>query len=124
MSITVSFSAGYRNTLWVTSQTPWGAIVVGKRPFEFGTGLMFNGADNASTETVLLVIRADPMRIGLGWYPWRRQIDQGYVEPSRIGHQYFNPLDKSSGRRYDLTGFVLYDSGSVSAGALGDNCSP
>ena len=38
-----SFSPGYWNTLWVTAQTPWGIIVVGKRPFKFGPGLMFNG---------------------------------------------------------------------------------
>lgn len=113
-----SFSPGYWNMLWVTAQTPWGTIVVGKRPFQFGTGLMFNGADNASTETVLLVVPTGPMRFGFGWYPWRRQIDQGYVEPSRISHQYVNPLDKSSGRRYDLTAFATYDSGLLSAGAV------
>jgi hypothetical protein len=113
-----SFSPGYWNTLWVTAQTPWGIIVVGKRPFKFGPGLMFNGDDNASTETVLLTVPLGPMRFGFGWYPWRRQIDQGYVEPSRISHQYVNPLDKSSGRKYDLTGFLTYDAGSLSMGAL------
>lgn len=113
-----SFSPGYWNTLWVKAQIPWGTIVVGKRPLEFGTGLMFNGADNASIETVSLVVPAGPARFGLGWYPWRRQIDQGFVDPPRISYQYFNPLDKSSGRRYDLVGFVTYDAGPVSAGAF------
>ncbi len=93
-------------------------VVVGKRPFKFGTGLMLDGDDNASTEFVLLVVPAGPMRFGLGWYPWRRQIDQEYVSPPHISHQYFNPLDKSSGRRYDATAFVTYDSRSLSLGAL------
>lgn len=113
-----SFSSGYWNTLWVTARSPWGIIVIGKRPFKFGPGLMFNGADNASTETVLVVVPAGPLRFGIGCYPWRRIIDQGYVEPSRISHQYYNPLDKSSGRRYDVTGFVTYDSGPMSLGVL------
>ncbi len=116
--INQSFSPGYWNTLWVTANTPLGSVVVGKRPFKFGTGLMFNGDDNASTETVLLVTPVGPMRFGLGIYPWRRQIDQGYVEPSRIAHQYFNPLDKSSGRRSDVIGFMTYDAGSLSTGVL------
>ena len=55
-----SFSPGYWNMLWVTAQTPWGTIVVGKRPFLFGTGLMFNGADNTSIETISLVVPMGP----------------------------------------------------------------
>jgi hypothetical protein len=113
-----SFSPGYWNMLWVRAQTPWGTIVVGKRPFLFGTGLMFNGADNTSIETILLVVPLGPARFGLGLYPWRRQIDQGYVQPPTIAYQYFNPLDKSNGRRYDLTGFVTYDAAWVSAGSF------
>ena len=114
------FSPGYWNMLWVTAQTPWGTMVVGKRPFIFGTGLMFNGEDNTSLETILIVLPMGPMRFGLGWYPWRRQIDQGYVQPTGISFQYFNPLDKSNGRRYDLNAFFTYDSGSLSSGIVAE----
>ena len=106
--------------LWVTAQTPWGTVVVGKRPFRFGTGLMFNGADNTSIETILLVVPMGPARFGLGWYPCRRQIDQGFVQPTGISFQYFNPLDKSNGRRYDLNAFLTYDSGAFSSGIVAE----
>jgi hypothetical protein len=53
--IQTSFSPGYWNTFWLSAQTPWGNLVVGKRPFSFGTGLIFDGEDNASIESITLV---------------------------------------------------------------------
>ncbi|MFH1114774.1 MAG: hypothetical protein V1792_12735 [Pseudomonadota bacterium] len=118
--IGASFSPGYWNTLWVEAQTPWGRITVGKRGLVFGTGLMFNGEDNTSTETVQLEIPLGSPTIGIGWYPWRRRQDQVYVELKESPGEYYNPLDTSSGRQYDLTGWVTYGSGPLSTGILAE----
>ena len=39
-TITVPLALGQWNMLWVTAQTPWGILVFGKRPGNFGMGLL------------------------------------------------------------------------------------
>ena len=58
--------------LWATAQTPWGIIVIGKRPFAFGTGSQYDG-NQASSESFAIVAPYGPFRIGFAWYPHRRQ---------------------------------------------------
>ncbi|MDQ1239734.1 MAG: hypothetical protein QG577_1920, partial [Thermodesulfobacteriota bacterium] len=50
--IDVAASDGQWSMWWVTAQTPWGIMVVGKRPEAFGLGLHYNGSYNNTTEGV------------------------------------------------------------------------
>ncbi len=47
-----AISEGKWTLFWVTAQTPWGVLGVGKRRWIFGTGLQYDGSDNASTESI------------------------------------------------------------------------
>jgi hypothetical protein len=66
-----AFADGQWMMLWATAQTPWGIIAAGKRPFAFGTGLMFDGTVNTTTESVLFVAPYGPFRFLIGFYPAR-----------------------------------------------------
>ncbi len=102
-----SFSPGYWNTFWVTAQTPWGIVVLGKRPFSFGTGLILDGADNTTYEGLLIVAPYGPFRIGGAWMPWT----QGSSD-------YFTQSDKNAVQTLRVGGFFTYDSGPLSFGAI------
>lgn len=103
-----SFSPGYWNMLWLSAQTPWGIVVVGKRPGPFGCGLMYDGVDNADAQGVLLMTSYGPMRFGIGFAP------HIFMSPA-----YFAMADKNAGRPVDVAGGMTYDSGPFSFGAGG-----
>jgi hypothetical protein len=65
-------SSGEWTQWWARAQTPWGIVVVGKRPLGFGIGAQYDGT-NITSESLLLVAPYGPLRIGLGIYPYRRQ---------------------------------------------------
>ena len=103
-----SFSPGYWETLWASLQTPWGIVVFGKRPGPFGTGLIFDGNDNADGVGLLVMTSYGPFRVGLMAAPWI------LGSPS-----YFTLSDKNAIRQYDMGGGMTYESGPISAGLGG-----
>jgi len=103
-----SFSPGYWNMLWLSAQTPWGIIVVGKRPGPFGCGLQYDAADNADAQGVLLMTSYGPMRFGIGFSP------HIFMSPA-----YFAMADKNANRQVDVAGGMTYDAGGFSFGAGG-----
>ncbi len=104
-----SFSPGYWETLWASLQTPWGIVVFGKRPGPFGTGLIFDGNDNADA-------------VGIYAHDQLRAISCGYQVPHPwlLGSPYYYTLsDKNAVRQFDLGAGMTYDSGPISAGLGG-----
>lgn len=96
-------------TLWADFRLPWGTLLLGKRPFRFGTGLMFDGEDNTSTESVTLAAPYGPLTVGILWYPWRRANDF---------REFHVVADMNGARDTDIGAFALYEAGPVSMGAL------
>jgi hypothetical protein len=123
----VAISEGQWTMWWFSAQTPWGIVVVGKRPFNFGCGLQYNGAEDLSSESLLLVTSSGPLRIGLGFYPWRRQPDNPFSQsqpnnsiPNPPDNPYFNPDDSNAVLGVSPTAFLTYDSGPLSLGIVGE----
>lgn len=111
--VRTSFSPGYWDLLWVTAQTPMGIIGLGKRPFSFGCGFMFNGAENTSIESVELVAPYGPFRLGVFFYPWRQSpLAENY------GSGYLDQTDKNDAASVWVGGMVTYDAGSLSLGIM------
>lgn len=105
----VATSDGQWTMWWVTAQTPWGIIVVGKRPQTFGCGLQYNGAANLTTEGVALVAPFGPLRVSYGFRPaWEQP-------PSS---PYYNPLDKSGIRQLIHRLFTTYRVGPIDTGLI------
>jgi hypothetical protein len=95
--------------LWAKIQLPWGKFLFGKRPWLFGTGLMFDGEDNTSIEALTWIASYGPLNLGIIWYPWRRGNHQDYVQPF---------ADMNGARDVDLGVFAIYNSGPICVGAL------
>lgn len=49
-----AFSPGYWELWWLTARTPWGTLVVGKRPNPFGLGMMLDGSETSSESVALM----------------------------------------------------------------------
>ncbi|AFM24563.1 hypothetical protein [Desulfomonile tiedjei] len=113
--VDVATSDGQWTLWWITAQTPWGTIVFGKRPEEFGTGLQYDGSHNATGEGMLLVSDNGPLRIALAFQPfWQEAANQ------RLGlssSPYYNLLDKSGVRQQSTRAFMTYRSGAMDFGA-------
>lgn len=123
----VAISEGQWTMWWFSAQTPWGIVVVGKRPFVFGCGLQYNGAEDLTSESLLLVAPGGPLRIGLGFYPWRRQPDNPFRQeqpnnaiPNPPDNPYYNPDDLSAALAMSPTAFLTYDSGPLSLGIVAE----
>jgi len=85
-ALTRPISTGQWNLLWATAQSPWGIIVVGKRPAPFGMGLDSDGEHTVVSESLAIVAPYGPLRIGIGVYPWRQGV---FLDSQRnlVGHQ-------------------------------------
>jgi len=125
--VQVAISEGQWTMWWFSAQTPWGMVVVGKRPFTFGCGLQYNGAEDLTSESLLVVAPTGPLRIGLGFYPWRRQPDNPFRQdqPNNAivnppDNPYFNPGDITALLAVSPVAFVTYDSGSFSFGIVAE----
>ncbi len=104
-----AFSPGYWNTLWLTAQTPWGIITIGKRPSVWGTGLGWNGEENRSSESLALTIPYGPFRIQVSLYPARRGA-ASLDAPS----YYDQDFDKNNTRNWDMVvPMINYRSGPI-----------
>ena len=103
-----SFSPGYWETLWVSAQTPWGIVALGKRPGPFGTALMFDGYDNADNSGLLVFAPFGPFRIGFFVSPWLLGLPA-----------YYTLADKNGMREVDVGAGFTYDSGGLTFGLAG-----
>ncbi|MEW6351056.1 MAG: hypothetical protein AB1646_18520 [Thermodesulfobacteriota bacterium] len=108
---TVSHSPGYWNSLWLTAQTPWGILALGKRPFSLGIGTFLNGEDNTTTEAVLLHVPYGPFNMGLAFYAARNLVD---VQPP------FSRHDGVNHRSPDAGAFITYSACNLEIGAFYD----
>jgi len=135
-----SFSPGYWNTLWLTAETPWGIVAMGKRRSTFGLGMYYNGEESRSSESLALVVPYGPLRLQMSFYPARRAgtAVNNAIIPSSAGNNpidgiaaqngaaqtntsgYFNQdFDKNNGRWWDATvPAVTYRNGPFEFGIL------
>ncbi|MBI4961864.1 MAG: hypothetical protein HY913_01170 [Desulfomonile tiedjei] len=102
-----SFSPGYWNTLWMTAQTPWGILTLGKRPNIFGTGLFYNGIEHRTSESFSMSVPYGPLTMVLGFHPARRSAGTGFFNTD---------FDKNNGRIVDASATAVYRSGPVDIG--------
>jgi hypothetical protein len=120
---------------WGTAQTPWGIVVVGKRPFAFGIGAQYDGS-SATNESLLVVTPYGPFRFGLGIYPSRRQLWVNSFsvpevgtggDPGGPGRQiisvndsggYPNEVDHTSAMIQQPFAFLTYQAGNLDVGVL------
>ena len=143
---TVSFSPGYWEELWLAAHTPWGLVVVGKRPFIFGIGTFCNGQDNTTSERLLIEAPYGPLTVGIEISAARPLLDTeptlngaptagtpagvpipvapipppggnpNYTGVKRLTFGY----DGSFLRNPDVAAFVRYDAATLSTGFLYD----
>jgi hypothetical protein len=129
--VQVAISEGQWTMWWFSAQTPWGVVVVGKRPFNFGCGLQYNGTEDLTSESLLLVAPTGPFRIGLGFYPWRRQPDNPFRQDQPNNSFPLPPDDPRVNPYYNLgdlnallnaspTVFFTYDNGPLSFGMMAE----
>ncbi len=100
-----SFSPGYWELLWLTARTPIGKLKVGKRPGKTGCGLIWDGTDNYSIETLALGVPYGPLSFSISLYPMRM-----------ASRSYWNPVDKNAIRRQYLGLGLKYAAGSIQTG--------
>jgi len=110
-----AFSPGYWETLWLTAQTPWGIIALGKRPSPAGMGLLMDG-NETSTESLALVAPYGPLTFVIFTYPWRTSDALGGL----AGH-HFNHADSDNQKNLFEAGAVIqYNAGPLQVGVLFD----
>lgn len=107
----------YVEALWWTIglETPLGRFDYGKRAFEFGCGLQYDGGYR-SEEYLSLTAPWGPFTIGAYIYPWRRP---ALVDEVVTGQPYWNFYDKSNISKVDLFGSLKYASGPLEMGLGG-----
>jgi hypothetical protein len=121
--------------LWLTTNTPWGVFGLGKRAWQWGTALQYDGSDSLTTESLSLVAPWGPLDIGIGVYPYRfagRSDIPAYFffdpydlplypmtgGPAQRG-MYFSLADRSGQFLKEFLTFVVYSNGPIQAGILG-----
>ncbi len=134
-AITVPLALGQWNMLWVTAQTPWGILVFGKRPGNFGMGLLNDdGERTVSSESLALVAPYGPLRIGIFAYPWRlatfidSQKNLSGAGAAQLGQVATNTSNLAYPKLWDASGirlqlpqmgaFVTYSNGPLEAGII------
>ncbi len=100
-----SFSPGYWNYLRIKAELPWGSLSFGKRPGRAGCGLLWNGDENTTSESVSLGAKYGPIRVGWSFYPARTG-DEGY----------YNIVDTSNQRRLEVSQSITYTAGPIHTG--------
>lgn len=131
-AITRPIDTGFWNLWWATAQTPWGILVIGKRPFAFGTGSMADGEHTVCSESLAIVAPYGPLRIGVFAYPWRQNV---FIDSQRnltgagvnqLGQIATNTSGGGGPKLWDTSGvrlqlpqmgaFVTYSNGPLDAG--------
>jgi len=92
--------------LWGTAQTPWGTIVLGKRPFAFGTGLIFDGTTTLSTDSILFVAPYGPFRFLIA------------QQAARATGLATNRANKTGVEEWEHTAVMTYQCGPLEFGAF------
>ncbi len=106
------FTFGEWDLLWATAQVPFGTVVFGKRPFPFGCGLLFNGDEVTTTDSLLFVAPYGPLTFGAAGYfkgPAARYNSTTY---------YNRPWDASA-LMEEVVGFLTYRACSLDTGVIG-----
>lgn len=119
---TNAFSEGQWTLFWATAKTPWGTIGVGKRPWQFGTGLQYDGDDALTTESLVLVVPCGGLDMGFGFYPYWYAGLQSILPQDPVDLQigrYFSRADRSGSFSGSVLGFLTYSGGTMSAGIMG-----
>ncbi len=111
----VATSDGQWTMWWVTAQTPWGIIALGKRPQSFGTGLHYNEGNN-TTDAVALISGYGPLRFSYAFRPYWQQPPN--PQAGQGDFPYYNIYDKNGLRRLANRFFVTYRSGPMDMGAI------
>jgi hypothetical protein len=139
--INTAITDGQWTLFWATVQTPWGQFVLGKRPWAFGIGVQYDGADlghsSATTESMLINVPFGPLDIGLAYYPFRfvgtssiqaiaDELGDPYNLPQYlrasgtvVPGQYYSRADGGGTFSKDVLGFVQYMDGPLHMGILG-----
>ncbi len=110
----VATSDGQWTMWWITAQTPWGIIAMGKRPMAFGTGLQYNGEGNATTEGIALISNYGPLRLSYGFRPYWQQ--GANPRAGQASFPYYNIYDKNGIRRLANRFFITYRQGPLDMG--------
>jgi hypothetical protein len=122
------------NEIWMSVQTPWGIVVAGKRPFQWGLGAQYDGSV-ATSETIGMVVPSGPFRLGLFLYPtlegiwvqWYRDVISSTAVTPLAGTGLQPPSsralndrnwDKSLLRNYHPAFFFTYSSGPLEIGLV------
>lgn len=100
-----SFSPGYWNWLKLSVKLPWGSLSIGKRPSNFGMGLMNNGDENTSSNSISLSVPYGPLLIGLSFYP-ARWGNEGYYN-SYSDRSNIRPVNFAYGATYTSGPFQM-----------------
>jgi hypothetical protein len=131
-ALTRPLSLGQWDQLWVTAQTPWGILAFGKRPSQFGMSSFREGQRHVASESLAIVAPYGPLRIGIGFHPWRqltlnsRDVDISSAGVNQNGlfiatggtPAYPKIWDKDALRNPDASWFVTYSNGPLDAGIL------
>jgi hypothetical protein len=112
----VATSDGQWTMWWLTAQTPWGIIAVGKRPMTWGCGLQYNGESNVTTEGVALVSSYGPFRFSYGFRPYFQQPPNPRI--GRADFPYYNIFDKNGVRSLANRVFLTYRNGPADMGII------
>jgi len=121
--VNVAISEG-QWTMWKAElRTPLGKVEFGKRRFRFGCGLQYNAEEDFTEESLKLEAPLGPLMIGLGLYPWTQQPDNPFRRLPAFfnnppNNPYYNPLDLNAVLQLSPQGFILYNAGPLSFGAL------
>jgi hypothetical protein len=99
---------------WVTAQTPWGIIALGKRAEAFGTGIQFNGEYNNTTEGLALDANYGPFRLNFALRPYWIGAPNPQLKVTEF--PYYNISDKSGIRQLASRFFLVYQNGPVNIG--------
>jgi hypothetical protein len=126
--VDVATSDGQWTMWWVDAQTPYGIIVVGKRPEAFGLGLQYNGEANNTTEGVAIVAPYGPFRVSFAVRPFWPEPPNSQVAARKVGDNpnlrmlpsfpYDNLYDRSGIMSLALRYFMTYRVGPVDAGVF------
>jgi hypothetical protein len=124
--VDVATSDGQWTMWWVDAQTPYGIIVVGKRPEAFGLGLQYNGTYNNTTEGVAIVAPYGPFRISFAVRPFWSEPPNNQISARKVGDNpnlrltpsfpYYNLYDRSGIMSLALRYFTTYQAGPIDAG--------
>ena len=124
--VDVAASDGQWTMWWLTANTPWGMIVIGKRPEAFGLGLHYNGEYNNTTEGLAIIAPYGPLRLSFSVRPFwpdppnsqiaaRKFPDNPNVKPTP-GFPYYNLFDTSGIMQLATRFFITYQSGPIDFG--------